>query len=142
MLVIMVMRLMITAMKRCNCFPSRKNQCRMLRRIHGKLRSVASFFCFTVVSPEADLLYMAHFLLRFRDVTRGLQDGLRESPFAASVPEPSVDFFWRAKSVRPIQTILGTAEQIRREVLLVGFVVADGLEQLPPLFVGTFCAVG
>ena len=35
---------------------------------------------------------MTDFLLRFRDVTGGLQDGLRESPFAASVPEPSVDF--------------------------------------------------
>ena len=77
-----------------------------------------------------------------RDVTEGPQDGLRESPLAASLPEPRVDFFWRAKSVRPIQTIAGTAEQIRREVLLVGFVVADGLEQLPPLFVRTFCAVG
>ena len=85
---------------------------------------------------------MTDFLLRFRDVTGGLQDSLCPSPFAASVPQPSVDFFWRAKSVRPIQTILGTAEQIRREVLPVGFVVADGLEQLPPLFVGTFCAVG
>ena len=85
---------------------------------------------------------MTNVLLRFRDVTGGLQDGLRESPFAASVPEPSVDFFWRAKSARPIQTIPGTAEQIRREVLPVGFAVADGLEQLPPLVVGTFCAVG
>ena len=80
------------------------------------------------------------FLLRFRDVTGGLQDGLRESPFAASLQEPRVDFFWRAKSVRPIQTILGTAEQIRREVMPIGFGFADGLEQLPPLFVGTFCA--
>ena len=85
---------------------------------------------------------MTDFLLRFRDVTGGLQDGLRQSPFAASVPEPSVDFFWRAKSVRPIQTILGTAEQIRREVIPVGFGFADGLEQLPPLFVDIFCAVG
>ena len=85
---------------------------------------------------------MIEFLLRFRDVTGGLQDGLRQSPFAASAPEPSVGFFWGAKSVRPIQTIPGTAEQTRREVLPVGFVVADGLEQLPPLFVGTFCAVG
>ena len=85
---------------------------------------------------------MTDFLLRLRDVTGGLQNGLRESPFAASVPEPSVDFFWRAKSVRPIQTILGTAEQIRREVLPVGFIFADGLKQLPPLFVGIFCAVG
>ena len=50
--------------------------------------------------------------------------------------------FWRAKSVRPIQTILGTAEQIRREVIPVGFGFADGLEQLPPLFAGTLCAVG
>ena len=82
------------------------------------------------------------FLLRIRDVTGGLQDGLRESPFAASVPEPSVDFFWRAKSVRPIQTILGTAEQIRREVIPVGFGFADGLEQLPPLCVAIFCAMG
>ena len=85
---------------------------------------------------------MTDFLLCFRDVTSGLQDGLRESPFAASVPEPSVDFFWRAKSLRPIQTIPGTAEQIRREVIPVGFGFADGLEQLPPLFAGTFCAVG
>jgi len=85
---------------------------------------------------------MTDFLLRLRDVTGGLQDGLRESPFAASVPEPSVDFFWRAKSVRPSQTILGTAEQIRREVLPIGFGFADGLEQTPPLFVDTFCAVG
>ena len=85
---------------------------------------------------------MTDFLLRLRDVTGGLQDGLRESPFAASVPEPSVDFFWRAKSVRPSQTILGTAEQIRREVLPIGFGFADGLEQMPPLFVDTFCAVG
>ena len=51
---------------------------------------------------------MTDFLLRFRDVTRGLQDGLRESPFAASVPEPGADFFWRAKFVRPIQTIIGS----------------------------------
>ena len=85
---------------------------------------------------------MTDFLLRFRDVTGGLQDGLRESPFAASVPEPSVDFFWRAKSVRPIQTILGTAEQIRREGLPCGFGFAEGLEHLPPLFVDIFCAVG
>ena len=35
---------------------------------------------------------MTDCLLRFRDVTGGLQDGLRQSPFAASVPEPSVDF--------------------------------------------------
>ena len=85
---------------------------------------------------------MTDFFLRSRDSSGGLQDGLRESPFAASVPEPSVDLFWRAKSVRPIQTILGTAEQIRREVIPVGFSFADGLEQLPPLFVGIFCAVG
>ena len=85
---------------------------------------------------------MTAFLLGFRDVTGGLQDGLRPSPFAASVPQPSVDFFWRAKSVRPIQEILGTAEQIRREVIPVSFAFADGLEQLPPLFVGTHCAVG
>ena len=85
---------------------------------------------------------MTDFLLRFRDVTGGLQDALRESPFAASVPEPSVDFFWRAKSVRPIQTILGTAEQIRREVIPVGFGFADGLEQLPPPFIDIFCAAG
>ena len=85
---------------------------------------------------------MTDFLLRFPDVTGGLQDGLRESPFAASVPEPSVDFFWRAKSVRPIQTIRGTADQIYREVLPVGFGFADGLEQLPPFFVGTFWAMG
>ena len=85
---------------------------------------------------------MTDFLQHFRDVTGRLQDGPRESPFATSVPEPSVDFFWRAKSVRPIQAILGTAEQIRREVLPVGFGFADGLEQLPPLLVGTFCAVG
>ena len=84
---------------------------------------------------------MTDFLLRFRDVTGGLQDEV-SSPFAASVPEPSVDFFWRAKSVRPIQTTLGTAEQIRREVIPVGVGFADRLEQLPPLFVGTFCAVG
>ena len=84
---------------------------------------------------------MTDFLLRFRDMTGGLQDGLCASPFAASLPEPSVDFFWRAKSVRPIQTILGTAEQIRREVIPVGFGFADGLEQLPPLFVGAFCTV-
>ena len=142
MLVIMVMRLMITAMKRCNCFPSRKNQCRMLRRIHGKLRSVASFFCFTVVSPEADLLYMAHFLLRFRDAPGGLQDGFRAPPLPPSAGEPSVDFFWRPKSVGSIQTVLGTAEHIRREVLPVGLALADGLEQLPPLFVGTFRAAG
>ena len=68
---------------------------------------------------------MTDFLLRCRDVTRGLQYGLRESPFAASVPEPSIDFFWRAKSVRPIQTILGTAEHIRREIIPVGFGFAD-----------------
>ena len=85
---------------------------------------------------------MTDFLLRFRDVTEGPQDGLRESPLATSVQEPRVDFFWRAKSVRPIQTILGTAEQIRREVIPVGFGFADGLEQLPPLFVGTFWAMG
>ena len=85
---------------------------------------------------------MTDFLLRFRDLTRGLQDGLRESPFAASLTEPSVDFFWRAKSVRSIQTILRTADQIRREVIPVGFGFADGLEQLPPPFVGIFCAVG
>ena len=85
---------------------------------------------------------MTDFLLRFRDVTGGLQDALRESPFAASLPEPSVDFFWRAKSVRPVQTILGTAEQIRREVVPVGIRFADGLEQLPPLCVDVFCAVG
>ena len=85
---------------------------------------------------------MTDFLLRFRDVTGGLQDGLHDSPPASSLPEPSVDFFWRAKSVRPIQTILGTAEQIRREVPPVGFGFADGLEQLPPLFVGIFYAVG
>ena len=85
---------------------------------------------------------MTDFLQRFRDVTGRLQDGPRESPFATSVREPSFDFFWRAKSVRPIQTILGTAEQIRREVLPVGFGFAEGLEQLPPLFVDIFCAVG
>ena len=85
---------------------------------------------------------MADFLLRFRDVTGGLQDGLRELPFAASVPEPSVDFFWRAKSVRPIQTILGTAEQVRREVIPVGFGFAEGLKQVPPLFVNISCAMG
>ena len=85
---------------------------------------------------------MSNFLLRFRDVTGGLQDALRDSPLAASVPEPSVDFIWRAKSVRPMQTILGTAEQIRREFIPVGFALAYGLEQLPPLFVGTLCAVG
>ena len=70
---------------------------------------------------------MTDLLLRLRDMTGGLQDGLRESPFAASVPEPSVDLFWSAKPVRPSQTILGTAEQIRREVLSVGFGFADGL---------------
>ena len=85
---------------------------------------------------------MTDFLLRFRDVTGGLQDGLRQSPFAASVAEPSVDFFWRAKSVRTIQTILGTAEQIRREGLPCGFGFAEGLEHLPPLFVDISCAVG
>ena len=85
---------------------------------------------------------MTDFLLHFRDLTGGLQDGLRESPFATSLPEPSGDFFWRAKSVRPIQTILGTAEQIRREGISAGFAFSDGLEQVPPLFVGTFCAVG
>ena len=85
---------------------------------------------------------MTDFHLRFCVVTGGLQDGLCDSPFAASLPEPSVDFFWRAKSVRPLQTILGTAEQIRREVFPVGFGFADALEKLPPLFVGTFCAVG
>ena len=36
---------------------------------------------------------MTDFLLRFRVVTEGLQDGLRESPFAASGPEPSVVLF-------------------------------------------------
>ena len=71
---------------------------------------------------------MTDFLLRFRNVTGGLQDGLRQSPFAASVPEPSVDFFWRAKSVRSIQTILRTADQIRRVIFPVGFGFADGLE--------------
>ena len=85
---------------------------------------------------------MTAFLLRCRDVAGGLQDSLRPSPFAASVPQPSVDFFWRAKSVRPIQTILGTAEQIRREVIPFGFGFAEGLEQLPPLFVDICCAVG
>ena len=85
---------------------------------------------------------MTDFLLRFRDVTGGLQDGLRPSPFAASVPQPSVDFFWRTKSVRPIQAILGTAEQIRREVIPFGFGFAEGLEHLPPLFVDISCAVG
>ena len=85
---------------------------------------------------------MTDFLVRLRDVPGGLQDGLVESAFAASRLEPSVDFFWRAKSVRSIQTILGTAEQIRREVIPVGVGFADGLEQLPPLLVGTFCAVG
>ena len=35
---------------------------------------------------------MTDFLLCFRDVTGGLRDGLRESLFAASVPEASVDF--------------------------------------------------
>ena len=73
---------------------------------------------------------MTHFLLCFRDATGGLQDGLRESPFAASVPEPSVDFFWRAKSVRSIQTVLGTAEHIRREILPFALALANGLEQL------------
>ena len=85
---------------------------------------------------------MTDILLRVRDVTRGLQDGRRESPFAASLSEPSMDFFWRAKSVRPIQTILGTAEQIRGAVVPVDFAFADGLEQLPPFCVGIFCAVG
>ena len=85
---------------------------------------------------------MTDFLLRFRDVTGGLQDRLRESPFAASVPEPSVDFFWRAKSVRSIQTVPGIAEHIRREILPFGIALANGLEQLPPLFVDIFCAVG
>ena len=82
------------------------------------------------------------FLLRFRDVTGRLQDGLRESTFAASLTKPSVDFFWRAKSVRPIQTIFRTANQIPREVFPVGFVFADRLEQLPPCFVRIFGAVG
>ena len=85
---------------------------------------------------------MTDFLLRFRDVTRGLQDGRRESPFAASLSEPSMDFFWRAKSVRSIQTILGTSEHISREIIPVGFAFANGLEQLPSLFMGTFRAVG
>ena len=85
---------------------------------------------------------MTDFLLRFRDVTGRLQDGLRQSPFAASVAEPSVDFFWRTESVRPTQTILGTAEQIRREGFPGGFGFAEGLEQLPPLFVDIFCAAG
>ena len=89
-----------------------------------------------------ELEKMTDFLLRLRDLTGGLQDGLREPPFAASVPEPSVDFFWRAKSVRPIQTILGTAEQIRREVLPLGLGLANGLEHLPPLIFSTFFAVG
>ena len=71
---------------------------------------------------------MTNFLLRSRDVTGWLQDDFLESPFAASAEEPSVDFFWRAKSVRPSQTILGTAEQIRREVIPVGFGFADALE--------------
>ena len=72
----------------------------------------------------------------------GAADGARvytRGPFRNSL---SVDFLWCAKSVRPIQTIPGTAEQIRREALPVGFGFADGLEQLPPVFVGTFCAVG
>ena len=99
-------------------------------------RSAAAFLLATEREKMTD------FLLRFRYVTGGLQDGLRASPSAASDPEPSVDFIWRAKSVRPIQTIFGTAEQIRREVIPGGFAFADGLEQLPPLFVGTFCAVG
>ena len=85
---------------------------------------------------------MAVFLQHFRDATGRLQDGPRETPFATSVPEPSVDFLWRAKSVRPIQAILGTAEQIRSEVIPFGFCFAEGLEQLPPLFVDIFCAVG
>ena len=85
---------------------------------------------------------MTDFLLRFRDVTGGLQDGLHEAPFAASVPEPSADFFRRAKSVRPIQTILGTAEHIRRKAIPVGFAFAEGLKQVPPLFVVIFCAMG
>ena len=68
---------------------------------------------------------MTDFLLRFRDMTGGLQDGLCDSAFAASLPEPSVDFFWRAKSARPIQTILGPAEHIRREIIPVGFGFAD-----------------
>ena len=54
----------------------------------------------------------------------------------------ALTFFWRAKSVRPIQTIPGTAEQIRREVIPVGFGFAEGLEQLPALFVDIFCAMG
>ena len=99
-------------------------------------RSAAAF----LLAMESEK--MTDFLLRFRDVTGGLKDGLRESPFAASLHEPRVDFFWRAKSVRPIQTILGTAEQIRREVMPIGLGFADGLEQLPPLCVDVFCAVG
>ena len=85
---------------------------------------------------------MTNFLLRSRDVTGWLQDDFLESPFAASAQEPSVDFFWRAKFVRSLQTILGAADQICRKVFPVGFAFADGLEQLPPLFVGIFCAVG
>ena len=99
-------------------------------------RSAAAFLLATKREKMTD------FLLRFRDVTGGLQDGLRESPFAASVPEPSVDFFRCAKSVRPFQTILCTAEHIRREVIPVGFGFAKGLKQLPPLFVDIFCAMG
>ena len=85
---------------------------------------------------------MTDFLVRLRDLTDELRDGLRESPFAASVPEPSVDSFRRAKSVHPIQTILGIAEQIRREVIPVGFGFAEGLKQVPPVFVDIFQAMG
>ena len=85
-------------------------------------RSAAAFL-FSVQREK-----MTDVLLRFRDVTRGLQDGRRESPFAASLSEPSMDFFWRAKSVRSTQTILRTADHIRREVFPVGFAFADGLE--------------
>ena len=80
--------------------------------------------------------------MRLRDVPGGLQDGPVESAFAASRLEPSVDFFWRAKSVRSIQTILSTSEHISREIIPVGFAFANGLEQLPSLFMGTFRAVG
>ena len=85
---------------------------------------------------------MAHFLLRFRDAPGGLQNGFRAPPLPPSAGEPSVHFFWRAKSVRSIQTVLGTAEHIRRKVLSFGLALANGLEQLPPFFVSTFCTGG
>ena len=99
-------------------------------------RSPAGFLLATVSEKTTD------FLLRFCHVPGGLQDGLSCAPLAASLVEPSVDFFWRTKSVCSIQTILGGSEQIRRILFSVGFGSADGLKQPPTLFVRPVCASG